>query len=60
VRRFWTAVVGPSAVADLLRLIAAADMTTSIPLPRRTPLLLTAGLIVPRSVTYEGVIVGQE
>ncbi|UCG40994.1 MAG: hypothetical protein JSV07_01690 [Acidimicrobiia bacterium] len=45
VRRFWTAVAGPSAVADLLRLIAAAGTATSIPLPRRTPLLLTAGLI---------------
>ena len=45
VRRFWTAAIGPTAVADLLRLIAAAGTATPIPLPRRTPLLLTTGLI---------------
>lgn len=45
VRRFWTAVIGPTAVADLLRLIAAASSSTPLPLPRRTHLLLAAGLV---------------
>ena len=45
VRRFWTAAVGPTAVADLLRLTAAAGTATPLPLPRRTPTLLELGLI---------------
>ncbi|NND83867.1 MAG: hypothetical protein HKN46_01825 [Acidimicrobiia bacterium] len=46
VRRFWTAAIGPTAVADLLRLIAAARSDAPLPLPRRTTMLLNAGLVV--------------
>lgn len=45
VRRFWTAAIGPTAVADLLRLMAAARTDTPLPLPRRTATLLEVGLI---------------
>lgn len=37
VRRFWTAVIGPGAVADLLRLMAAAGTGTEL----RRPVFLT-------------------
>jgi hypothetical protein len=33
VRRYWSAAIGPSAVADLLRLIAAARQGNPIPHP---------------------------
>lgn len=45
VRRYWTALIGPGAVADLLRLIAAS--TTGRPLrePLHLALLATEGLV---------------
>lgn len=45
VRRFWTAVVGPSAVADLLRLTAAAITGRRIQEPLRLATLATEGLV---------------
>jgi hypothetical protein len=44
VRRFWTAVVGPGAVADLLRLTAAARTGRRLRRPVHLPLLLREGL----------------
>jgi hypothetical protein len=44
VRRFWTAVVGPGAVADLLRLTAAARTGRRVRRPVHLPLLLREGL----------------
>ena len=35
VRRYWTAVIGPGAVADLLRLAAAASASESRPVPMK-------------------------
>lgn len=46
VRRFWTAALGPGAVADLLRLIVAARSGRSLPHPAYLHLLTGAGLIV--------------
>jgi hypothetical protein len=46
VRRFWTAVVGPGAVADLLRLIAAARSGRRLREPTHLGVLATEGLIV--------------
>lgn len=45
VRRFWTAAVGPGAVADLLRLMAAARSRRSLPLPYHVRVLATVGLV---------------
>ncbi len=45
VRRFWIAVLGPGAVADLLRLAAAAHSGRSLKEPTHLPSLLTAGLV---------------
>jgi len=45
VRRFWTAVVGPSAVTDLLRLTAAAALGRPIREPLRLANLAAEGLI---------------
>ncbi len=45
VRRFWTAVVGPGAVADLLRLTAAAHAGIRIREPLRLARLTAEGLI---------------
>ena len=45
VRRFWTAIVGPSAVADLLRLTAAAVAGRPIREPLRLASLAAEGLI---------------
>ena len=44
VRRFWTAVIGPGAVADLLRLTAAARTGRRIRRPIHLPVLLREGL----------------
>jgi hypothetical protein len=52
VRRYWTAVIGPSAVAELLRLIAAARDGRRIRRPLRLSVLASEGL-----VEYEGDIV---
>ena len=49
VRRFWTAAVGPGAVADLLRLISAAANRRPLPRPEYLHLLITAGLVVSSS-----------
>lgn len=46
VRRFWCAVVGPGAVADLLRLTAAARAGRRIREPLRLALLAREGLVV--------------
>ena len=45
VRRFWTAIMGPSAVADLLRLTAAASTGRRIQEPLRLATLAAEGLI---------------
>ncbi len=45
VRRFWVAAIGPSAVAELLRVIRAAGRGEDVRLPRSLPMLLRAGLI---------------
>ena len=46
VRRFWTAALGPGAVADLLRLIVAARGGRSLPHPEYLHLLTGAGLVL--------------
>ena len=46
VRRFWTAAVGPGAVADLLRLIAAARTRRTLPHPEYLHVLAGAGLVL--------------
>ena len=46
VRRFWTAVLGPSAVADLLRLTAAAVAGRRILEPIRLAHLAAEGLVI--------------
>ncbi|MCI0543344.1 MAG: hypothetical protein L0Z49_02720 [Actinobacteria bacterium] len=51
VRRFWVAALGPGAVAELLRLMRAADKGEEVRLPRYLPLLLRAGLV---GATEEG------
>jgi hypothetical protein len=45
VRRFWSAVIGPSAVADLLRLTAAARQQRRIREPVRLAQLAAEGLV---------------
>lgn len=45
VRRYWTAAIGPGAVADLLRLTAAARAGRRIREPLRLPLLTSEGLV---------------
>jgi hypothetical protein len=45
VRRFWLAAIGPGAVADLLRLAAAAQSGRSLRRPTHLPTLLREGLI---------------
>ena len=44
VRRFWTAVIGPGAVADLLRLAVAARRDRSLPRPIYLPVLIRENL----------------
>ena len=44
VRRFWTAVIGPGAVADLLRLAVAARRDRSLPKPIYLPVLIRENL----------------
>jgi hypothetical protein len=46
VRRFWTAAVGPGAVADLLRLIAAAQKGDAIRRPLHLATLAREGLVL--------------
>ena len=45
VRRYWIPIIGPGAVADLLRLTAAAHSGRSLPEPTHVSSLLKAGLI---------------
>jgi len=45
VRRYWTALLGPGAVADLLRLITAARRGRSLPEPLHLAELARAGLV---------------
>jgi hypothetical protein len=45
VRRFWVAAIGPGAVADLLRLAAAAQSGRSLRRPTHLPSLLKEGLV---------------
>jgi hypothetical protein len=45
VRRFWVAAIGPGAVADLLRLAAAAQSGRSLRRPTHLPSLLREGLV---------------
>lgn len=45
VRKFWVAAIGPGAVADLLRLAAAAQSGRSLKRPIHLPSLLREGLI---------------
>ena len=45
VRRFWTAAIGPGAVADLMRLAVAAQRGRSLPLPISTGVLVREGLV---------------
>lgn len=49
VRRFWTAALGPGAVADLLRLIVAARRGRPLPHPEYLHALARAGLILHSS-----------
>jgi hypothetical protein len=46
VRRFWTAVIGPGAVADLLRLVAAAAAGRRLLEPRHLAQLAAEGLCI--------------
>ena len=45
VRRFWVAAIGSSAVAELLRLVRAAEKGEGVRLPRTLPSLLRVGLV---------------
>lgn len=45
VRRFWTAAIGPGAVAELIRLAVAAGRDRSLPTPVHLGLLLREGLV---------------
>ncbi len=45
VRRFWVAAIGSSAVAELLRLVRAAEKGEGVRLPRTLPTLLRVGLV---------------
>ncbi len=44
-RRFWVPVLGPGAIADLLRLATAAARDRSLPLPRHLSTLARAGMV---------------
>ncbi len=45
IRRYWVAAIGPGAVADLLRLAAAAQRGRSLPVPTHLDVLLREGLV---------------
>lgn len=45
VRRFWVAALGSEAIAELLRLVRAAEKGEGVRLPRQLPQLLRAGLV---------------
>ncbi len=46
VRRYWVAAIGASAVADLLRLVAAAKHRREVRRPIHLPVLLSEGLAI--------------
>lgn len=45
VRRYWTPVLGPGAIADLLRLATAAERRRSLPRPVYLSSLIRAGMV---------------
>lgn len=45
VRKFWVAALGPGAVAELLRMVNAAERGEEVRLPRYLPHLLRADLV---------------
>lgn len=45
VRRFWVAALGSGAIAELLRLVRAAEKGEGVRLPRYLPQLMKAGLV---------------
>lgn len=49
VRRFWVAALGSEAVAELLRMVRAAEKGESVRLPRHLPQLLRVGLVTASS-----------
>lgn len=55
VRRFWVAALGSGAIAELLRLVRAAEKGEEVRLPRYLPQLLRADLV---SVTSSAIRVG--
>ncbi|REK19760.1 MAG: hypothetical protein DWQ40_06740 [Actinobacteria bacterium] len=52
VRRFWVAALGSGAIAELLRLVRAAEKGEEVRLPRHLPQLLRADLV---SITSAGI-----
>ncbi len=55
VRRFWTALLGPAAITDLLRLAQAAKEGKRLRLPHTMAILLTEGLAARLTETRFGV-----
>jgi hypothetical protein len=55
IRRFWVAALGSGAIAELLRLVRAAEKGEEVRLPRYLPQLLRANLV---SVTSNAIRVG--
>lgn len=49
VRRFWVAAIGSAAVAELLRLVRAAEKGEGVRLPRYLPSLIRSGLVKAES-----------
>lgn len=49
VRRFWVAALGSEAIAELLRLVRAAEKGEGVRLPRYLPQLIRAGLLTSSS-----------
>ena len=45
VRRFWVAAIGSAAIAELLRLVRAAEKGEGVRLPRYLPSLIRSGLV---------------
>jgi len=52
VRRYWTALIGPGAVADLLRLTSAAISGQSLKRPLHLQVLLSEGLVERREDSF--------
>jgi hypothetical protein len=45
VRRFWVAAIGPSAVAEVMRVTRAAEKGEDVRLPRHLPMFLRLGFV---------------